>query len=39
MIDLAGPMSGDQCRAEPFAEHHRDALRSACADDRDIWQV
>ena len=22
-----------------FAEHHRDALRDACAEDRDIWQL
>ena len=40
MIDcLARPMSGDDCRAEPFAEQHRDALRAACAEDRDIWQI
>ena len=39
MIDLAGPMTGDHCRAEPFAEHHRDKLRAACAEDRDIWQI
>ena len=30
-------MTGDGCRAEPFAEQHRDALRAACAEDRDIW--
>lgn len=39
MIDLDGPMSGDGCRAEPFAEQYRDALRAACAEDRDIWQI
>ena len=39
MIDLGGAMSGDGCRAEPFAEAHRDALRAACADDRAIWQI
>lgn len=39
MIDLAGPMSGDNCRAEPFAEHHRDKLRDACAEDGEIWQL
>ena len=39
MIDQAGPMTGDHCRAEPVAEHHRDALRAACAEDRDIWQI
>ena len=32
-------MTGDGCRAEPFAEHHRDALRAACAEDRDIWAI
>jgi RimJ/RimL family protein N-acetyltransferase len=39
MIDLGGPMSGDECRAEPFADPHRDPLRAACAEDRDIWQI
>lgn len=39
MIDLGGPMSGDDCRAEPFAEHHRNALREACAEDGEIWQL
>ena len=39
MIDLGGAMSGDACRAEPFADHHRDALRSACAEDPDIWPI
>ena len=40
MIDcLAQPMSGDGCRAELFGEQHRDALRAACAEDLDIWQI
>jgi len=39
MIDLGGLMSGDECRAEPFAEHHRDKLRAACAEDGEIWQL
>jgi RimJ/RimL family protein N-acetyltransferase len=42
MIDLgrlAKPMTGDGCRAEPLAEEHRDALREACAEDPDIWQI
>ena len=42
MIDLdrlAKRMAGDGCSAELFAESHRDALRSACAEDRDIWQI
>ena len=36
---LARPMSGDGCRAELFAEHHRDALRAACAEDEGIWEI
>jgi len=36
---LAQPMAGDGCRAELFEEHHRDSLRAACAEDRDIWAI
>jgi RimJ/RimL family protein N-acetyltransferase len=32
-------MTGDGCRAEMFAERHRDALRAACAEDGEIWQI
>jgi RimJ/RimL family protein N-acetyltransferase len=40
MIDgLDAPMVGDGCRAELFAEDHRDALRNACAEDREIWPI
>ena len=40
MIDcLSQPMAGDGCRAELFGEQHRDALRAACAEDLDIWQI
>lgn len=40
MIDcLARPMAGDGCRAELFAEHYREALKAACAEDRDIWEL
>ena len=39
MSPFADPMTGDRCRAEPFAEQYRDALRSACAEDREIWQI
>ncbi len=39
MIDLDGPMSGDGCRAEPFAEEHRETLKAACAEDLDIWDI
>ncbi len=36
---LEKPMSGDACRAEQFGEQHRDALRAACAEDRDVWHI
>ena len=36
---LSAPMAGENCRAQPFTEQHRDALRAACAEDRDIWQI
>lgn len=42
MIDLdrlSAPMTGDGCRAELFGEQHRDALRAACEEDRDIWKI
>lgn len=42
MIDLdrlAKPMTGDNCRAEPFSEKYRETLRAACAEDGDIWQI
>ena len=40
MIDcLAQPMSGDNCRAELFSEEHREALKAACAEDGEIWQL
>jgi RimJ/RimL family protein N-acetyltransferase len=36
---LEKAMAGERCRAELFDERHRDALREACAEDRDIWQI
>ena len=40
MIDcLAQPMSGDGCRADVFSEQHRAALKAACAEDLDIWNI
>ena len=36
---LAAPMSGEGCRAELFAEQHRDALKAACAEDGEIWEI
>ena len=40
MIDcLAQPMTGEGCRAELFTDANHDALKGACAEDRDIWQI
>ena len=39
IASLGEPMTGEGCRAEPFDERHREALRAACAEDRDIWQI
>jgi len=40
MIDgLDAPMTGDGCRAELFEEQHREALKAACAEDGEIWQL
>jgi RimJ/RimL family protein N-acetyltransferase len=42
MIDwgrLSEPMIGENCAAELFDEQHREALRAACAEDKDIWEV
>ena len=42
MIDLdrlAQPMTGDGCRAEPFTEALRDALKAACAEDSEVWAI
>jgi RimJ/RimL family protein N-acetyltransferase len=42
MIDLdrlAKPMIGDRCRVEPFSEPCRPALKAACAEDSEIWEI
>ena len=39
MTDLAAPMTGDGCRAEPMTEAHRALLRAACAEDPELWQL
>ena len=40
MIDgLDAPMTGDGCRAELFGEQHRNALRDACAEEKEIWAI
>lgn len=36
---LSQPMTGDGCKAEPFGEQHRVALRAACEEDLDIWPI
>jgi RimJ/RimL family protein N-acetyltransferase len=36
---LAEPMTGDGCGAELFNEKHREALKAACAEDREIWEI
>jgi RimJ/RimL family protein N-acetyltransferase len=32
-------MTGDGCRAELFSEKFREALKNACAEDPEIWQI
>jgi RimJ/RimL family protein N-acetyltransferase len=42
MIDsarLAEPMIGENCAAELFGQQHRAALKAACAEDSEIWQI
>jgi RimJ/RimL family protein N-acetyltransferase len=42
MIDVGGlsaPMAGDGCRAQLFTDEHHEALKAACAEDRDIWPI
>lgn len=42
MIDidrLAEPMIGENCAAELFEERHRAALKAACAEDGEVWEI
>jgi RimJ/RimL family protein N-acetyltransferase len=39
VTSLDAAMVGEGCRAEPFAEAHREALKAACAEDDDIWRL
>ena len=39
MIDLDAPMQGDGCRAMLFHEEWHEPLKSACAEDSQIWQI
>jgi RimJ/RimL family protein N-acetyltransferase len=36
---LAESMPGDGCRAELFTEDHREALKSACAEEVEVWKI
>ena len=36
---LSAAMTGDGCRAELFSEGNRQALKAACAEDGEIWQI
>ena len=36
---LGGAMAAGEVRLEPLAESHRAALRTACAQDREIWAI
>jgi RimJ/RimL family protein N-acetyltransferase len=39
MKDLKAPMTGADCRTEPYSEKHRESLKTACAEDLAIWQI
>jgi RimJ/RimL family protein N-acetyltransferase len=42
MIDidrLCEPMTGDGCLAESFSEAHREALKAACAEEKEVWKI
>jgi RimJ/RimL family protein N-acetyltransferase len=36
---LDAPMTGENCTAGLFSEQHRDALKSACAEDGEVWTI
>ena len=36
---LDAPISGDGCRAELYTDQWHDPLKSACAEDSEIWQI
>jgi RimJ/RimL family protein N-acetyltransferase len=38
-VTLDGAMDDGELRIEPLAEAHREALRAACAEDIEIWQI
>ena len=36
---LEQPMTGDGCHTELFSEQYRDALKAACAEDGEVWEI
>ena len=38
-MTLGAPMGDGEVRLEPLGEQHREALRNACAEDEDIWEI
>ena len=36
---LDAPMTGDACWGQLFTDQHHEALKAACAEDRDIWNI
>jgi len=38
-VTLGAPMAAGTLRLEPMAEEHREALKAACAEDREIWPI
>jgi len=39
MIELGAPMSGDRVSAAPMREAQREALKAACAEEREVWAI
>ncbi|MEO9634811.1 MAG: GNAT family protein [Parasphingorhabdus sp.] len=39
MIDLTATLEAGSVRLEPMAEQHVEPLRTACAEDQDIWDI
>jgi RimJ/RimL family protein N-acetyltransferase len=39
MNDLGAPLADGDVRLDPLDTKHRDALRQACSEDRDIWSL
>lgn len=38
-MSLGAPMADGNARIEPLREDHREALRAACAEDHEIWEI